>query len=291
MGVRDQVPRLSFHELHPNGYSLIYELDSVHVHQKTRFQDLAVVETRAFGRALFLDGLIQSAEADEAIYHEALIHPGMIIHGNPRRVLIGGTGEGATLREVLRHSSVERVLTVDLDDQVVDACKRWLPSWHAGSFDDPRVEVRTEDVRETLAAESASEPWDVVVMDVTEPIEGGPATDLFTPEFYRSVAKVMADDGILIVQGGEVEPMHLDNSVWVVNLLREVFDMVQMTTMFVPSFFSLWGIVVCAKSPVDLIPGDLEERVGRLPTEELDFYDAVRHQAIVTPPAFLSRRL
>ena len=121
------------------GVSILYSVERLVAHRKTAHQEAIIADTSAYGRMLFLDGLVQSAEADEAFYHEALVHPALVLHGRPRRVLVGGTGEGAALREILRHRSVERVVSVDLDAEVVALCREHLPQWHRGSLDDPRV--------------------------------------------------------------------------------------------------------------------------------------------------------
>jgi hypothetical protein len=131
-----------------DGVSMQIGIDEIVVRRRTAAgQELLIAETSAYGRTLFLDGLVQSAEADEPLYHEPLVHPALVIHGGPRRVLVGGTGEGASLREILRHRAVEQIVTVDLDPEVVALCKEHLPAWSAGSLDDPRVEQRTEDIR------------------------------------------------------------------------------------------------------------------------------------------------
>jgi len=51
----------------------------------------------------------------------------MILHGNPKNVFIGGGGEGATLREVMRFKSVEKCTMVDIDPIAVEECKKHLP--------------------------------------------------------------------------------------------------------------------------------------------------------------------
>ena len=106
-------------------------------------------------RVLFLDGVEQSSLMGEAAYHESLVHPTMLVHTNPKRVLIIGGGEGATLREVLRHKSVEEVVMVDIDEELVNICREFLPEWNScadmeGSdakscFDDSRSTVLFED--------------------------------------------------------------------------------------------------------------------------------------------------
>ena len=115
---------------------------------RTRYQQVEVLDTLDFGRTLILDGKTQSSEADEFVYHEALVHPAMVTHPNPESVFIAGGGEGATLREALAHGSVKSAVMVDLDGEIVDICRRFLPNHHRGAFDDPRVELHFADARQ-----------------------------------------------------------------------------------------------------------------------------------------------
>src|SRR3990167_5802194 len=113
--------------------------------RRTRYQRLEILETLSYGMALALDGRIQSTVQDEFIYHEGLVHPALLTHPRPERVMVIGGGEGAPLRELLRYASVRRALMVDIDAEVVEACRHYLPELHRSSFDDPRVELRFED--------------------------------------------------------------------------------------------------------------------------------------------------
>src|SRR3972149_10779996 len=124
-----------------DGFVQLHAIESNLYLGATRFQKAEIITTKSFGRCLVLDGKIQSSELDEFIYHEALVHPAMLAHPKPEAVLIAGGGEGATLREVLAHRSVKRVVMVDLDQEGVELCRRHLPAWHQGSFDDPKVEL------------------------------------------------------------------------------------------------------------------------------------------------------
>ncbi|MEK7879087.1 MAG: hypothetical protein AAB285_04445, partial [candidate division NC10 bacterium] len=101
---------------------------------QTKFQQVEILETASYGKCLVLDGRIQSSEADEFIYHEALVHPVLLCHPGPERAMVIGGGEGATLREILRYRTIRRALMVDIDQEVVELCKRHLPEMHRGAF-------------------------------------------------------------------------------------------------------------------------------------------------------------
>src|SRR5512146_423373 len=145
--------------------------------KKTAFQQMEIMDTGSYGRCLVLDQKMQSSEVDEFIYHEILVHPAMLMHPNPKRVFIVGGGEGATLREVLRHKSVEYCMMVDIDQEVVEKSKELLPEWHQGAFDDPRTDLRFMDARKYL--EETTDSYDAIIIDISEPVEEGPAYLLF----------------------------------------------------------------------------------------------------------------
>jgi spermidine synthase len=272
------------------GVGVSFVLDRVLVEGESEHQHYLIADTPAYGRALFLDRLIQSAIVDEALYHEALIHPGVMLHpgGGPKRVLVAGAGEGASMRELLRHSGVEHILTVDLDREVVQVCREHLPQWHQGSFDDPRVELRFEDVQETLAR-SRDREWDMVVLDITDPVEDGPSVELFTVRFFSEVARVLADDGIVAIQCGELDLVDLRVVRTVRTTLLEVFPFVAIMQVFVPSFHCMWAIGLCSKRPIDIEPPDLERRISSL--TGLRVYDIHQHRALLHLPKFLREAL
>ena len=167
---------------------------------RTEFQLMEILETASYGKVLVLDGRIQSSVADDFIYHETLVHPAMIQHERPETALVIGGGEGATLREVLRYGSIRRVVMIDIDQAVIEACKVHLPEMHRGSFADERAELRFEDARAYL--EATRERFDVAFIDLTEPMEEGPARFLFTREFYRLVSDRLTDRGLMAMQAG-----------------------------------------------------------------------------------------
>ena len=270
------------------GVSILYSVERLVAHVRTKHQEAIIADTSAYGRILFLDGLVQSAEADEAFYHEALIHPALVLHGGPRRVLVGGTGEGAALREILRHRSVERVVSVDLDAEVVALCREHLPQWHQGSLDDPRVELRTEDIAETLRA-AAPGSYDAIVLDVTDPTDEGPSAALFSTRFFELVLRALADDGVAVLQAGELDPQDLTIARTIRSTLQAVFPEVRFAHAFVPSFHCLWGFALMSRRPLDACPADLAARIGRI--GELQWYTEAAHRAALELPPVLRRRI
>jgi spermidine synthase len=153
--------------------------------KKSEFQEIIIAECEDFGKALILDGYIQSTVADEFIYHESLVHPAMLLHPNPKRVLIIGGGEGATLREVLKHNTIEEAIMVDIDRDVVELSKEFLPEMHCGSFFDKRARIVIDDGKRFVEKELARESkYDVVIMDLTDPYSSEIAKDLYSKQFF-----------------------------------------------------------------------------------------------------------
>ena len=164
------------------------------------FQRVQIIETVPFGKTLVLDDHTQSSAMDEHIYHECLVHPAMMAHGAPKTVFIGGGGEGATAREVLKWKSVEKVVMVDLDEVACKMCQEHLPEWNTGVYSDPRFEIHYEDAYAFLQNYSGPK-FDVVIMDISDPIECGPGIGLYFKEFYADVLlPQMSDDGVFVAQ-------------------------------------------------------------------------------------------
>ncbi len=271
----------------------VYRVHDVIYTGKTQYQSVDVLDTPAFGRCLVLDNKTQSTEVDEHIYHESLVHPVMLLHPGPRSVFIGGGGEGATLREVLRHPSVERVVMVDLDGDVVRICRENLPNHHQGSFDDPRLELRHEDARECL--KTCGEKFDVLVLDLVDPIEEGPAYLLYTREFYEIALAALNPGGMLVTQSGPAGLINYKECFTsIVRTIDQVFPSVAAYTVFVPAFATLWGFSLAFTEdagagvpPADILPEDVDQRIKERLGRVLRSYDGVSHRRIFSLPKSL----
>lgn len=166
---------------------------------KTPYQAIEIVETEAFGRVLILDGVVQTTERDEFVYHEMLVHVPMFACAAPRRVLIIGGGDGGSLREVLRHD-IEAVDMIEIDEAVVTACNEHLPTLNNGGeiYADPRVNLVIEDAFVYLKRENRR--YDVIISDSTDPIGAGAV--LFSDDYYRLCADALTDTGAMSFQDG-----------------------------------------------------------------------------------------
>ena len=221
-------------------------------YKKTPYQEMYIVETGAFGKGLVLDGKWQSCTVDEFIYHEALVHPGLIAHQKPKRVLVLGGGEGATIREILRWNTIEKVTTIDIDGEVVAACKQHLPEMHQNAFDDPRVELIIADAFKVI--DNTSETWDIIISDLSDPIESGPSFPLFTKEYFAKLQKKLNPGGYVMVQAGSISPPEVRDHARLVNTLKAVFNNVTSLSAPTPSYGRSWGFALCSNSAIDTMP-------------------------------------
>lgn len=179
-----------------DGYQQRFEVSKVLFSEKTEFQDMVIFENPKFGRVLVLDGVIQTTEKDEFIYHEMMVHTPLLANGAAKRVLIIGGGDGGCLREALRHPGVEKVTMVEIDPTVVDLSREYLPKHSDGAFDDPRTDLVIADGLKYVA--ESDEKFDVIIVDSTDPI--GPGEVLFTDAFYRDCKARLTDNGIMVTQ-------------------------------------------------------------------------------------------
>ena len=273
------------------GERLSYETTRVVHTRQTKFQKLEVADTVSYGRALFLDDKIQSAALDEFIYHEALVHPALVLHPRPRSVLVVGGGEGATLREVLRHRTVERAVMVDIDREAVDVCREHLGDWHQGAFDNARTTLVYEDARAWL--ERSDERFDSIIVDITDPLAGGPSYKLFTREFYRLVSDRLTEHGTIAVQAESVDLSVLEAHLTILATLRDVFPHAASFNAHVPSFGEAWGFAVAAKTrdPKLLRPQEVDATLAERGLTELRSYDGEDHTRLFALPRYLRRML
>ncbi len=276
-------------EKHTESLLYLHKIRSHIYHGKTAYQKVDIVEIEAFGKTLFLDGKIQSAQIDEFVYHEALVHPAMLTHPDPKNVIILGGGEGATLREVLRHP-VERATMVDIDEQLVKLCEAYLPEWHAGAFYDERANLVFADARSYL--ENSDETYDVIISDLTEPLEGGPSVLLFTREFYTTAYERLSEDGVLVVQSASADPYYNDFVRDVYVTLKSVFPKVKVFRAPVFSFQMDWAFTLATKGrdPEEVPVEEIGRRIAPF-TDKLRFYTPELHSALFKLPKFLKEVL
>ncbi len=269
----------------------LHSIEEILYHGRSQYQSVEIIRTTNFGKCLVLDGKIQSSEVDEFIYHEALVQPLMITHPGPETVFIAGGGEGATLREVLSHDTVKRVVMVDIDAEVVALCQQVLPEHSRGAFADKRTELHHVDARSYLA--ECQEQFNIIIIDLPDPIEKGPAYLLYTQEFYQVVRDRLTADGVICVQSGSAAWIELLNFTAVYNTLKSVFSIVCPYWTDVPAFGGPWGFCSASQtlSPFQLSPAEVDKRISDRSLAGLKFYDGLTHQGMFSLPKYLRGEL
>jgi len=277
-------PRLTgdwFFELDQSGFLQGARVTRRLASEKSPFQEMEVIECDPFGRALILDGAFQTSEVDEFMYHEMLVHPALMTHPNPGRVLIIGGGDGGTLRRVLQHRQT-RPTQVEIDSVVVEASREHLPAVSAGAYDDPRTELIIGDGVQYMRDNPGQ--FDVIIVDSTDPI--GPAVELFRAPFYRDVAQSLSDDGLLVAQSNSPLLMQDELRSQVANL-REAFPIVRTYLGVVTGYpGSLWSYSIGSKryDPVDVDPSQISQRLAASGMQTRYYTPAVHQAAFVLPP-------
>jgi spermidine synthase len=275
----------SFQERLYEHHSQVFTVDAVLHRARTRFQDVLVFENRLFGRVLVLDGVVQLTERDNAIYHEMIAHVPLMAHGSAKRVLIIGGGDGGTLKEVLKHS-VQQVVLVEIDSEIVELSKRFFPGVSGRAFEDSRVTVVLGDGIEYVV--QAETNFDVVIIDSTDPI--GPGEQLFTKIFYEHCRNLLTRDGIIVVQSGApfYHPQQLEG---VCKRLASSFDTVQPFLAPVPTYAGgMLALVAAGESYSALRPSMtmLRTRFEQLQPNTSYYTPEVHQAAFALPPRFRS---
>lgn len=211
-----------------------YEVSEILYHKKSKFQDIMVFENPFFGKVLVLDGVVQITERDEFFYHEMLVHVVLNSHPNPRKVVVIGGGDGGTVREVLKHRSVEKVFFIEIDKEVIDVSKKFFPSV-AGGVRDRRVEIKCMDGAEFVRGRRSD--IDAVIVDSTDIV--GFAKSLFTRNFFRAINNCLTEDGMFVTLSESLH-FHKDMVVAVQKTMRFAFPVVDLYTAPIATYAGNW---------------------------------------------------
>ncbi len=257
---------------------------------ESKYQRIAVVEFKDLGKALVLDGKVQSSLFDEYVYHESLVHPAMVLHGNPQRVLIIGGGEGATAREVLKWDTVKEVVMVDIDEEVVNVSRRYLPEMHGGSFNDDRFKLVIGDGRRFL--EESGDRFDVILVDATDPLEGGPSYLLYTVEFYRLAKSRLTPNGVFATQATNTA-YALKVLAVIYRTISSVFSRARVYQSYMHSYDAPWGFVVASDTSdaLQLTPAMVDDALARHVRGGTRYYDGLTHVHMFTLPKHIRAAL
>ncbi len=239
----------------------------------TPFQQMAVVDSGPYGKALVLDGKWQTCTGDEFLYHEPIVHAPCVLHGQPERILIAGGADGGALREALKWKTVSEAVVADIDGDVIAACRELLPEIHQGAFDDPRSRIVVGDAWELIA--DTPDMWDVIIADLTDPIEEGPAYKLFTQEFFTLCRRALRPGGVFVNQAGSQAPPLMDLTTRVLRTIASVFPHTGAITAFVPTYGSPWTLALAGTEPLDLRqdPAKVDRLLGERLNDTVRMFD------------------
>jgi len=208
----------------------------------SKFQEIQVVDSDAFGRILLIDGVIMVTENDEFCYHEMIAHVPLCVHPTAKKVLVIGGGDGGTVREVLKHSIIKEIDVCEIDSKVIEVCRKYFPGL-ADSFDDPRVKIFCEDGNKFI--KERKNEYDVIIVDSSDPI--GPAEVLFRREFYEAMYQALNVDGIVVSQA-ESFFYHQTIIKKLFSFIKEIFPIAKYYYTLVPTYPSgVIGFTFCSK--------------------------------------------
>jgi len=246
---------------------------------QTPYQHLLVVKTEQYGNLMALDGAIMITDRDEFTYHEMMSHPALCSHPSPRRVLVVGGGDGGIVRELVRYDVLEKVTLVDIDEQVIEASRKYFPSV-SSALDHPKVEVRPMDA--LVYIKDHQDEFDVIIVDSTDPVDF--AAGLFEEAFFRDVHRALRDDGMVVSQ--TESPMgHPDILRTAYREMKKVFPVVELCWGIMPTYpTGSWTYTLASKIHDPRKP-------LRLPPEGTKYYSPKIHEACFVLPPFLEKIL
>jgi spermidine synthase len=253
-----------------------YEVERILHKEKSKFQELTVIENPFFGRMLLLDGIVQITERDELFYHEILTQIVMHSHPNPKRVVVIGGGDGGVVKEVLKHKSVEKVYFVEIDEAVIRVSREFFPSVSSG-VDDPKVEIKVMDGAEFVRS---VKNIDLTIVDSTDVI--GFARTLFTKEFFENVKNSMNSDGMFVTHTESLH-FHKDIVIEMQENLKKVFPVVDLYTQCIATYPGNWWTFAVSTNGLD-------PRQMRRPFEiETKYYDDEIHERLFVTKKFYNK--
>jgi spermidine synthase len=245
--------------------------------ERSDYQHVQIFEHPFFGRMLVLDGVVQLTQRDEHFYHEMIVQPAMHAHPDPKQVLVIGGGDGGSIREVLRHASVETAVLVDIDARVTDVVAEWIPSV-ASALVESNVERHAQGGASFLAADQRR--FDVIIVDSTDPV--GPATELFESAFYAQAFQRLSDNGIIVTQSESLH-FHADFVRTVQERMAKNFPITDCYTQAIATYAGNWWTFSIASRSIDV------RNAARTPVDGLRYYDADVHRSAFLPKRVLEQ--
>jgi spermidine synthase len=277
---------LYFHDFFEKSEEHIHGIEKILADLRTPYQHVQLVQSPIFGKMLIIDGDIQSTSKDEYIYHESLVHPAMLLSEKPENAIILGGGEGATLREVLKHKSIVKALMIDIDKDAIQIAKKYLQEWHQGAFENPKAKVLNLNARKFMETQVSTGSVDVIISDLTEPFEDGPSYKLFTKEFFEIINDRLKDRGVFALQASILRITTFKMHLSIRNTLKKIFPVVRSYYAYIPSFDTTWGFIIASKKydPLNLSANQINSLISERIEGQLKFYDGDTHIQMLSLP-------
>lgn len=277
---------LWFTENHTDNVRFSIKVDRQLVSQTSRYQRIDVFDTYEFGRILTLDGFLMLTEKDEFIYHEMITHVPMAVNRNIKKVLVIGAGDGGTVRELVRYKTIEHIDMVEIDREVVEVSREYLP-FTASGLDDERVKIHYADGLKFVR--SSNNEYDLIIVDSTDPF--GPGESLFTKEFYGNCYKALTENGILINQ--HESPYYNQDAKAMKNAhgrIKSSFPVSTVYQMHIPTYPSghwLFGFASKGISPTENVDFESWNSLGI----ETKYYNTDIHRGAFLLPNYVKKML
>ena len=254
--------------------------------EKSRYQQIDILDSYELGRILVLDGFIMLTEKDEYIYHEMITHVPMATNPDIKRVLVIGAGDGGTIRELTRFKNIEHIDMVEIDQRVVEVCKEYLPQT-ACRLDDPRVHIFYEDGLKYVRGKDNE--YDLIIVDSTDPF--GPGEGLFTKEFYGNCYNALTDTGVLVNQ--HESPFYVNDAKAMCRAherIKSVFPVCAVYQAHIPTYASGHWLFGFASKGLDPIK-DLDEQHWNSLGIKTRYYNTELHKGCFALPSYVKEML
>ncbi|MCL6583590.1 MAG: polyamine aminopropyltransferase [bacterium] len=275
---------LWYTEKHTETTGITIKVTDCLLQEKSKYQQITILQTPHYGKILLLDGLVMLTERDEFVYHEMITHVPLLSHPNPQKVLIVGGGDGGSVREVLKHPEVEHIDLVEIDQMVIDKCREYFPTLTQG-LSSPKVTIHIANGIQFV--KNCRSDYDVIIVDSTDPI--GPGEGLFTEAFYQDIHRALRDRGLLVAQS-ESPFVHENIISPMYRKLKNVFPVCKMYLAFIPTYpAGCWSFAWCSKGNL-LSDRPDEKRYEKLQPKPR-YYNPQVHRSSFSLPNFVEEML
>jgi len=250
--------------------------------EQSEYQFLEIYETEGFGNLMVIDGCTMLSTRDNFFYHEMMSHPVLYSHPDPKRVWIIGGGDCGTLKEVLKHPSVETAVQIDIDERVTRLSEIYFPEL-CESNNDPRADLKFIDGIKWVK-EAAANSVDIIIVDSTDPV--GPAEGLFSKDFYQDCFNCLSENG-MVVQQSESALYHLK----LIGDMRGAMSAAgfgHLQTLFFPQCLypsGWWSATIASKASL----AKFRDLDSAHKTFDTTYYNVDIHKAALAQPEFFKK--